>query len=276
MKVVTNFLVLAFALLFASFSMAQNNLSLYISSLGSAAITQTDGKISLLVLAGGNDQGEATAGSCVIGANLTKTEGGFSGALSPISTGINSYNDKQAQGKKVSIEQRIGSIVISDVDYIGICSLDTGLINIYKEVHRDDEGYKSLYAEMINLAHEDSLFLYKKGMKSEAVAELAPYAGYYQSNWLADKNLAGVVIPALNDYAYFLQENNQAADSIPILNDIVGAAPKRAVAWLNLADSNWAVGKQEEAKAQYKVYGGLMAKSNQKSKVPKRAIERIN
>ncbi|APC16884.1 hypothetical protein BLL42_14505 [Pseudomonas frederiksbergensis] len=276
MKVVAKLLLLAFSLLFASFSTAQTNLSLYISSLGSAAITQSDGKVSLLVLAGGNDQGEATAGSCVIGANLTKVEGGFNGTLSPISTGINSYNDEQAQGKKISIDQRVGSIVISDVDYIGICSLDASLINIYKEVQRDDKGYKSVYAEMINLAHEDSLFLYKKGMRSEAMAELAPYASYYQSNWLADKKFADAVIPALNDYAYFLQENNQAADSIPILNDIVGAAPKRAVAWLNLADSNWAVGKQEEAKVQYKMYGDLMAKSNQKSKVPKRAVERVN
>ena len=274
MKVATNFMVLVLAVFFANFSTAQNSLSLYVSSSGSAAITEADGMSSLLVLAGGNDEGQSTTGSCVIAASLAKVEGGFKGKLSPINTGINSYTDEQAQGKKIAIEQNPDSIIISDVDYVGICSLDNSLVNLYNEAPPSDKRHKSTYAEMLDLAHTDSLILFKKGKTAEAIAELAPYAYNYQAAWLADENLASTVISAINDYAYFLQENNQAADSIPFLNDIVAADPRRSVAWLNLADSNWAIGKQKDASKQYKKYIDLMLTNNKKSKIPQRALDR--
>jgi predicted Zn-dependent protease len=116
--------------------------------------------------------------------------------------------------------------------------------------------------------------LFKKGKKEEAIIGLSPYAENYKPAWLADKELAGVVVSAINDYAYFLQENNQAAESIPFLKDIVTAQPNRTVAWLNLADSNWAVGNKNDAVNQYAEYKKLMLSANKKSKIPSRVFER--
>ncbi|MFS2093284.1 tetratricopeptide repeat protein [Pseudomonas sp. Pseusp11] len=274
MKAAINFLVFALAVFFASISMAQNSLSLYASSSGSAAITEAHGGTSLLVLAGGNDAGQATSGSCVIAATLTAVEGGYEGNLLPINTELNSYSEELAQGKKLQIESNSGSIIINDADYVGICALDNSLVNLYEKVLLGDKKYKNVYAEMISLAHADALSLFKKGQRVEAIAELSPYASNYKAVWLADKELAGVVILAINDYAYFLQENNQAIESIPFLNDVVAAEPSRAVAWLNLADSNWAIGKKNDAAKQYAVYRNLMLKVNRKSKIPQRVFER--
>jgi hypothetical protein len=57
----------------------------------------------------------------------------------------------------------------------------------------------------------------------EAITRLSSFANSYNLSWLADKDLAGVVISAINDYAYFLQENNEAMASIELLNSVVFA-----------------------------------------------------
>ncbi|WP_028620468.1 tetratricopeptide repeat protein [Pseudomonas sp. Ant30-3] len=274
MKAATNILVFVVAVLFASISMAQNSLSLYVSSSGSAAITEVQGSTSLLVLAGGNNSGQPTSGSCVIAASLTAVEGGFKGNLFPISTGINSYSEKQALGKKINVDRNPTAIVITDVDDVGICALDNSLVNRYGKVLVNDKKHKIVYAEMIDLAHANALSLFKEGKKEQAVIGLSPYAENYKSAWLADKEIAGVVVSAINDYAYFLQENNQAAESISFLKDIVIVQPNRAVAWLNLADSNWAVGNKNDAAKQYFEYKKLMLSVDRKSKIPARVFER--
>ncbi|MGF6126354.1 hypothetical protein QF019_001562 [Pseudomonas frederiksbergensis] len=276
MKAVTKFLMFALALFFVGISAAQDSLSLYASSSGSAAITEHQGSTSLLVVAGGNDAGEATSGSCVIAASLTAIKGGFKGEFIPVNTALTSYDGEQAQGKKLQIESTNSSITINDADYLGICALDSSLINLYEQVSPANKLHKHLFAEMIALAHADALYLFKKGQKREALMELSPYAENYQKSWLSDKEVDSAVIPAINDYAYFLQENNQALESIPFLNDVVLAQPKRAVAWLNLADSNWAIGEKNDAAKQYAEYKKLMVAENKKSKIPPRVFERAS
>jgi tetratricopeptide (TPR) repeat protein len=160
------------------------------------------------------------------------------------------------------------------VDDVGICALDNSLVNRYKKILLNDKKHKIVYSEMIDLAHANALSLFKKGKKEEAIIGLSPYAENYKPAWLADKELAGVVVSAINDYAYFLQEHNQAAESIPFLKDIVTAQPNRAVAWLNLADSNWAVGNKNDAVKQYAEYKKLMLSVNKKPKIPSRVFER--
>ncbi|WP_256661569.1 hypothetical protein [Pseudomonas sp. F01002] len=162
MKAATNILVFSVAVLFASISMAQNSLALYVSNSGSAAVTEVRGSTSLLVLAGGNDNGQATSGSCVIAASLTAVEGGFKGSLLPTSTGINSYSEEQAQGKKLNVESDSAAIIITDVEDVGICALDNSLVNHYGKILLNDKKHKIVYAEMIDLAHANALSLFKK------------------------------------------------------------------------------------------------------------------
>ncbi|WP_242487739.1 hypothetical protein [Pseudomonas sp. TH31] len=201
---------------------------------------------------------------------------GFEGEFIPVNTALTSYGGEQAQGKRLQIEYSNNSITINDADYVGICALDSSLINRYEQLPPADNRHKHVFAEMIGLAHADALYLFKKGQRGEAIMELSPYAENYQKAWLSDKELGSAMISAINDYAYFLQENNQALESIPFLNDVVAAQPKRAVAWLNLADSNWAIGEKNDAAKQYAEYKRLMMAENKKSKIPSRVFERTS
>lgn len=255
-------------------SMAQSVLDLYVSSSGSASLSQVSGKTTILVLAGGNDAGDATAGSCVIFANLNEVEGGYQGEFTRLTTAINSYDEKQAKGRSLAIEDSLKSFTITGVDDVGICPLNNTLVNQYIKLMPKDERRKRVYLEMIGLAHANALALYKDGMRSEAISVLSSYADNYEPVWLVSKDSSGIVVSAINDYAFFLQEDGQALQSIKYLTDIVASQPKRAVAWLNLADSNWVAGERSDAVKQYARYRELMLQANKKEKIPARVYER--
>ncbi|WP_085706633.1 M48 family metallopeptidase [Pseudomonas sp. B35(2017)] len=276
MKVATKFVLISWALFFSMSSSSQERLSLYVSSSGSAAITEVHGRTSLVVMASGGEGKQSPSANCALSANLEAVEGGFKGELSPFSTEFNSYSDEQARGRLLQVNTVAGGIVIADVDYVGICSLDSNLVDGYKEIPQTGKKYKHVFSVMAALAHSDAVSLFKKGEKQQAIFELAPYAENYQRSWLAGNGESSEIVLLINDYAYFLQQNNQPLDSIPFLNDIVGADPKRAVAWLNLADSNWMIGRQSDAQKQYSEYKRLMVSMNKKSKIPQRVFDRAN
>lgn len=216
MRVVISFILAIFVAFFSGLSVAKSTLSLYAAKSGSVAITTVDSHVSLLALAGGYDNGQSTAGSCVIAANLNRRDSGFTGTLSPINTDINSYTDTQARGKKITIDSGPDDIVIADVDSDGICALNNGLINSYKKLSSGTGQEFSTYLELIELANTDALFLFKEHKLPQAIIRLAPYADNYRVDWLrSGESSKRVVVSALNDYAYFLQENNRMAESIP-------------------------------------------------------------
>jgi hypothetical protein len=75
-----------------------------------------------------------------------------------------------------------------------------------------------------------------------------------------------------NDIAFFLSYN----ESIYLLNKILEKYPNRVVAYLNLADSYWAINKKDLAKENYKKYVALMKSQNKDlKKIPKQVWERI-
>jgi tetratricopeptide (TPR) repeat protein len=61
-------------------------------------------------------------------------------------------------------------------------------------------------------------------------------------------------LAAVNNYAYYLQLQGKHSEAIPILQKIVEIDPERTVAYLNLADSLWAMGKKSEAGQCYAEY----------------------
>ena len=52
-------------------------------------------------------------------------------------------------------------------------------------------------------------------------------------------------VPALNDYGFFLQQTGQNDKAANILLLVVSEDPKRTVAYLNLADAYWSLGKRQ-------------------------------
>lgn len=79
-----------------------------------------------------------------------------------------------------------------------------------------------------------------------------------------------------NDIAYYLEEAKIYDEAIFILKSIIKKEPTRTVAYLNLADSYWAINKKDLAKENYKKYVELMKSQNKDlKKIPKQVWERI-
>lgn len=80
---------------------------------------------------------------------------------------------------------------------------------------------------------------------------------------------------AMNDKAYYLQGYLCHETAVYILNKILIIDPNRVVAWLNLADSQWALHRKPAAKKAYQQYLKLMKSQNKTlNKVPKRVYVR--
>lgn len=59
---------------------------------------------------------------------------------------------------------------------------------------------------MIDVAHSDALVLFRRGRVVDAIEKLSSFANGYDVAWLADKDLAGVVLSAINDSSFFTKK----------------------------------------------------------------------
>ncbi|WP_123043393.1 tetratricopeptide repeat protein [Cohnella candidum] len=158
------------------------------------------------------------------------------------------------------------------------------------------EEYFSLAAPTLQLAYKKSLDAYKKGDAKSAANMLQyglrqyaePYGLWEWSTGkltaadlkTADADFhpegrlpAATFIPMLNDYGFFLSEAKRYKEAKPILLNVIQLAPTRAVAYLNAADTEWALGDKKNAKAHYQKYLKLLGKNA--SKAPARVQQRI-
>ena len=155
--------------------------------------------------------------------------------------------------------------------------------------------YKSTLEEAIKRGHTAATKLYKAGKSREAAERLSlmfdltvalvnTVAGDDDPSLKApDKWLQAwksLEVPntdyvyALNDYGFFLQQALDHNGAIPIFHLVIKEDAQRAVAYLNLADSLWALDRKEEAKSHYKTYQRLMAEANKGTQIPPRVAER--
>jgi tetratricopeptide (TPR) repeat protein len=82
-------------------------------------------------------------------------------------------------------------------------------------------------------------------------------------------------VAALNDYGFYLQQAGQNDKAAKILLLVVSEDPKRTVAYLNLADAYWGLGKKQPAIENYKRYEKLMINSKKADKIPATDKERL-
>ncbi len=61
-----------------------------------------------------------------------------------------------------------------------------------------------------------------------------------------------------NDYGFFLLEAGHPSEAEPILRHVISLDPTRAVAYRNLADALWALGRFDEARPLYAEYQSLL------------------
>lgn len=79
-----------------------------------------------------------------------------------------------------------------------------------------------------------------------------------------------------NNIAFILSKNGNQKVAIILLKQIVDKFPQRTVAYLNLADSYWAINNHDSAKENYKKYIVLMnSQKKDLTKIPKYVLERV-
>ncbi len=93
--------------------------------------------------------------------------------------------------------------------------------------------------------------------------------------WTFQKLPVRDYITAVNDYGFFLQQSGRLQESSQILKEVTRVCPKRAVAYLNLADSYWGLGQIEDAKKSYRHYLSLINEGSDKRSVPQRVYQRL-
>ena len=83
------------------------------------------------------------------------------------------------------------------------------------------------------------------------------------------------VTAIMNDYGFFLAEAGMNDRAVAVLTTVLARAPDRTVAYLNLADAEYAQGWKDEARGHYRGYRERMRGENKAAKVPPRVAERI-
>ena len=84
-------------------------------------------------------------------------------------------------------------------------------------------------------------------------------------------------VESANNQAFSLEKIQANNFSKSLLKEIISQYPDRTVAFLNLADVDWALANKEDAKKNYNLYLSLMKKQKKDlSKVPQRVYDRIN
>jgi len=77
-----------------------------------------------------------------------------------------------------------------------------------------------------------------------------------------------------NNIAYHLQKAGANEEAVYLLEKIIEMFPKRTVAYYNLGDAYWALGRKEEAKKMYATYVKQMTAQGKEKRIPKVVKER--
>ena len=82
-------------------------------------------------------------------------------------------------------------------------------------------------------------------------------------------------VAQLNDIAYYLQKSGNNLEAVMLLEVLLKKFPNRTVAYYNLADAYWELGRKKEAKSMYETYVKQMRARRKGKRVPQIVLERV-
>jgi hypothetical protein len=140
---------------------------------------------------------------------------------------------------------------------------------------------RAAFRKQLAAASRRAAARYRAGDKPGAVAALEPL--------LKDKNFLALtgtdpmsgkpedprLVGELNNYGFYLEEAGRPADATRVLMAVTDIDPDRTVAYLNLADAQFASGDRGAAKASYAAYRKRMIAAGKAARVPARVAERM-
>ncbi|WP_416260558.1 tetratricopeptide repeat protein [Gibbsiella quercinecans] len=147
-----------------------------------------------------------------------------------------------------------------------VCPIGTDFTGDYDLVNMKKPEYKKDFDTLIKLNYTNAINVFRSKDITRSIMFLEPYI-----QTALDNNYYYPDI--FNDYGFLLQQAGRNKDAVRILSLVVKNTPKRAVAYLNLADAYWDAGDKLNASLNYKKYISLKADANHDN-IPIRAIER--
>ncbi|HEY9676563.1 MAG TPA: tetratricopeptide repeat protein [Drouetiella sp.] len=152
--------------------------------------------------------------------------------------------------------------------------------------------------DLMQRVHSEAKALYRKGEVAKAAdrleltfdftAYVADKVDHYANTpdrtpeyWIFGWNLPALHMPknvyisALNDYGLYLIKNNQDAEALRVLQAVISSEPQREIAYLNLANALWHLGRKEEALPYLEKYKQIRAIEEKEATSPKGAIEAV-
>ncbi len=145
--------------------------------------------------------------------------------------------------------------VDGDTQRIKIPFLDD--IRLYRETLKGFENKEDISSNV-------SMFI----MENEDGEKCEP-SSYVVERWFWNESIEGS-----NNIAYFLSESGYHQEAIALLEEIILLSPDRISAYINLADSLWAVKKYDKARFYYGEYIAKMKRKHMFNKVPNHVLER--
>ncbi|WP_141243633.1 tetratricopeptide repeat protein [Pseudomonas indica] len=275
MKSTVRTLLALILLAFTSAVLAHTPINLYESKLGIIGLSNDGKEYALIAITGGQPDGAATAGDCVITAKLTESDNKLTGLLTPFKSSFFSHEKNPLESKSITLERKDNAIILKDVDTLEICGLGATFVDIYYPSRPETPKYRENYVELLNLAHEIAKNRYKSKNTLGAIETMKPYAENLPLEWLNKTSEGEGLSEFINNYAFFLQKTGQPEAAITTLKELVKVKPDRTVAWLNLADAYWDAEQYSNARNCYERYKKMMKASNREASIPKLVNERI-
>ncbi|CAN5610735.1 hypothetical protein BH10CYA1_BH10CYA1_12450 [soil metagenome] len=160
---------------------------------------------------------------------------------------------------------------IYDYDVLnGITDCDASpksLNDLMKKVHKDAKasyrkGEIAKAADRLELTFDFTAYVADKLDHDVNTPDRTPE--YWLAGWKlpALKMDREVYISALNDYGLYLQKLDQDAESMRVLAAVISAEPQREIAYLNLADTLWHMGRKEDSLPYFQKYNEIRNEEN--------------
>jgi WD40 repeat protein len=136
-------------------------------------------------------------------------------------------------------------------------------------------GQAQVAASRLKLVFETSTTLVEmRGTQLEHTAGVDKWVEAWKSDGVSLQ--PDQFVEALNDYGYFLQSCGRDKEAVPVFLTVIDQDSSHAVAYLNLADSQWTLGNQKDARANYGQYISLMKAQGLAAKIPARVGSRCH
>jgi tetratricopeptide (TPR) repeat protein len=137
-----------------------------------------------------------------------------------------------------------------------------------------DDDERREFLRRVEPAARQAAMLYRAGDKAGAVSSLKPLLADKILDTLYDKPGNAAVSRLLNDYGFYLAEAGDPKEAVEVLDVVLSEDPDRVVAYLDIADAQFALGRLPEARVNYRRYRELMTREGKADKIPPRVGER--